>query len=127
RNDLPAAREAFSRALSLAPAYQDASFGLAEVEFRSGNLDAALPLAESVVRAEPGNADAAALVETIRKAKQAAAGSKMKPAPAAAVPAKKAPPRRADPVAGLMQQGRRLRAAGKLPEAEQAYRRALRL
>ncbi|WP_292555267.1 tetratricopeptide repeat protein, partial [Mesorhizobium sp.] len=33
----------------------------------------------------------------------------------------------ADPVAGLMQQGRRLRAAGKLPEAEQAYRRALRL
>ncbi|RVC40553.1 YaiO family outer membrane beta-barrel protein, partial [Mesorhizobium sp. M4A.F.Ca.ET.090.04.2.1] len=124
---LPAAPEAFSRALWLAPAYQDASFGLAEVEFRSGNLDAALPLAESVVRAEPGNADAAALVETIRKAKQAAAGSKMKPAPAAAVPAKKAPPRRADPVAGLMQQGRRLRAAGKLPEAEQAYRRALRL
>ncbi|BCG95260.1 YaiO family outer membrane beta-barrel protein [Mesorhizobium sp. 131-2-1] len=125
RNDLPAAREAFSKALSLAPAYQDASFGLAEVEFRSGNLDAALPLAEKVAGAEPGNADAAALVETIRKAKQAAAGSKVKPAPATA--AKKAPQRRADPVAGLIEQGRKLRAAGKLPEAEQAYRRALRV
>lgn len=125
RNDLPAARDAFSKALSLAPAYQDASFGLAEVEFRSGNLDAALPLAEKVAGAQPGNADAAALVETIRKAKQAAAGSKPKPAQAAA--AKKAPQRRADPVAGLIEQGRKLRAAGKLPEAEQAYRRALRL
>lgn len=125
RNDLPAARDAFSRALSLAPTYMDASFGLAEVEFRSGNLDAALPLAEKVAGAEPGNADAAALVETIRKAKQAA-GGKPKPAPGAA-PAKKAPLRRADPVAGLMEQGRRLRAAGKLAEAAQAYRRALKL
>ncbi|RWE50610.1 MAG: tetratricopeptide repeat protein, partial [Mesorhizobium sp.] len=36
RSDLTAARDAFSRALSLAPAYRDASFGMAEVEFRSG-------------------------------------------------------------------------------------------
>ncbi|MDX8437420.1 YaiO family outer membrane beta-barrel protein [Mesorhizobium abyssinicae] len=125
RNDPSAARDAFSRALSLAPTYMDASFGLAEVEFRSGNLDAALPLAEKVAGAEPGNADAAALVETIRKAKQAA-GHKPKPAPGAA-PAKKASPRRPDLVAGLMEEGRRLRAAGKLLDAEQAYRRALKL
>ena len=53
RNDLPAAQNAFSRALSLAPAYGDASFGMAEVEFRSGNLDAALALAEKVSRPIP--------------------------------------------------------------------------
>ncbi|TIN61187.1 MAG: tetratricopeptide repeat protein, partial [Mesorhizobium sp.] len=124
RNDLPAARDAFSRALSLAPAYRDASFGMAQVEFRSGNLDAALPLAEKVAEAEPGNADAAALLENIRKAKQA---SQAKPVPAAAAPAKKPPHRRPDPVAIQLEQGRRLRAAGKLPEAETAYRRALKL
>jgi len=125
RNDLTAARDAFSKALSLAPTYRDASFGMAEVEFRSGNLDAALPLAEKVAQADPGNADAAALVENIRKAKQA--GQK-KPVPAAAAtPAKEQPRRRLDPVPGLMDQGRRLRAAGRLPEAEKVYRRALKL
>ncbi|GLQ82808.1 peptide transporter [Mesorhizobium huakuii] len=124
RNNLPAARDAFSRALSLAPIYLDASFGMAEVEFRSGNLDAALPLAEKVAQAEPGNADAATLVENIRKARQAA-GGKAKPAPAAT--SKASPRRRPDPVAGLMEQGKRLRAAGNLPEAEMAYRRALKL
>ncbi|RUX43608.1 tetratricopeptide repeat protein, partial [Mesorhizobium sp. M7A.F.Ca.US.014.04.1.1] len=36
-------------------------------------------------------------------------------------------PPRPDPVAGLMEEGRRSRAAGQLPEAENAYRRALRL
>lgn len=126
RDKLPAARNAFSRALSLAPTYRDASFGMAEVEFRSGNLDAALPLAESVAQADPGNADAAALVENIRKAKQAAA-SEAKRAPATPARAKKPASRRPDPVAGLMEQGRRLRAAGKLPEAEKVYRQALRL
>ncbi|MBZ9964482.1 YaiO family outer membrane beta-barrel protein [Mesorhizobium sp. BR1-1-2] len=130
RDKLPAARDAFSRALSLAPAYRDASFGMAEVEFRSGNLDAALPLAESVAQADPGNADAAALVENIRKAKQAGKAklaSQAKPAPAAAAPSKQPTHQRPDPVAGLMEQGRRLRAAGKLPDAEKIYRRALRL
>ncbi|MER9070081.1 YaiO family outer membrane beta-barrel protein [Mesorhizobium sp. M0902] len=125
RDNLPAARQAFSRALSLAPTYRDASFGMAEVEFRSGNPDAALPLAEKVAQADPGNADAAALVENIRKAKQAA-GSEAKRAPAVPARAKKPASRRPDPFAGLMEQGRRLRAAGKLPEAETVYRRALR-
>jgi len=123
RNDLAAARDAFSKALSVAPAYRDASFGMAEVEFRSGNLDAALPLAEQVAQADPANADAAALVENIRKAKQAS-----KPKPARAAPAAvKQPHRRPDPVPGLMEEGRRLREAGKLPEAEKVYRRALKL
>jgi YaiO family outer membrane protein len=120
RNDLPAARDAFSRALSLAPAYGDASFGMAEVEFRSGNLDAALALAEKVSQADPGNADAAALVHNIHKAKQAGQAKQ-----AAAALAKESPHRRPDPVAGLMEQGRRLRAAGKLAEAEKVYHRAL--
>ena len=125
RNDLAAARDAFSKALSVAPAYRDASFGMAEVEFRSGNLDAALPLAEQVAQADPANADAAALVENIRKAKQAAAS---KPKPARAAPAAvKQPHSRPDPVPGLVEEGRRLREAGKLPEAEKVYRRALKL
>ncbi|WP_027168465.1 YaiO family outer membrane beta-barrel protein [Mesorhizobium sp. WSM3224] len=124
RNDLTAARDAFSKALSLAPTYRDASFGMAEVEFRSGNPDAALRLAESVAQADPGNADARTLIENIRKARQA---GQLKPVPAAATPAKEPPRRRADPVPGLMEQGRHLRAAGKLPEAEKAYRSALKL
>lgn len=125
RNNLPAARDAFSRALSIAPTYRDASFGMAEVEFRSGNMDAALPLAEQVAEADPANADAAKLVDNIRKAKQAAA-SKPKPAATAQAVVKK-PHRRPDPIPGLMEEGRRLRQAGRLPEAEKVYRRALRL
>ncbi|MER9580849.1 YaiO family outer membrane beta-barrel protein [Mesorhizobium sp. M0276] len=121
RDNLSAARDAFSKALSLAPTYRDASFGMAEVEFRSGNLDAALPLAETVTQADPSNADAAALVENIRKASEA------KRAAAAAAAAKKPHRLRLDRVADLMEQGRRLRTAGKLPEAEKAYRRALKL
>ncbi|ODA93523.1 peptide transporter [Mesorhizobium sp. SEMIA 3007] len=125
RNDLAAARDAFSKALSLAPTYQDASFGLAEIEFRSGNLDAALPLAESVARAQPGNTDVAALVENISKAIEAAGSEARKASVAAPAPRAKPPLRRHDPVAGLMEQGRRLRTTGKLPEAEKVYRRAL--
>ncbi|RUU59068.1 tetratricopeptide repeat protein, partial [Mesorhizobium sp. M2C.T.Ca.TU.002.02.1.1] len=124
RNNLPAARDAFSRALSIAPTYRDASFGVAEVEFRSGNMDAALPLAEQVAEVDPANADAAKLVDNIRKAKRAAA-SKPKPAVTAQAVMKK-PHRRPDPVPGLMEEGRRLRQAGRLPEAEKVYRRALR-
>ncbi len=120
RNELPAARDAFFRALSLAPAYLDASFGMAQVEFRSGNLGPALTLAEEVSRAEPGNADARKLVANIREARQAGS-SKAKPATAG----KKPRPPRPDPVAGSMEEGRRLRASGQLPEAEKAYRRAL--
>lgn len=126
RNGLSAARDAFSKALSIAPTYRDASFGMAEVEFRSGNLDAALPLAEQVAQADPANADAAKLVETIRAARQAAA-SKPKPVAAAPAAVKKPPHRRPDPVPGLMEEGRRLRQAGKMPEAEAVYRRALKL
>ena len=96
---------------------------MAQVEFRSGNLDAALPLAEKVSGAEPGNTDAAALVANIRKAQQATRRAK----PAAASARNKPRPPRPDPVAGLMEEGRRLRASGELPEAEKAYRRALRL
>ncbi|RWB73375.1 MAG: YaiO family outer membrane beta-barrel protein [Mesorhizobium sp.] len=125
RNDLPAARDAFSKALSLAPNYRDATFGMAEVEYRSGNLDIALPLAETVAKADPANTDAAALVENIRKAKQAAVS---KPKADAAVPAGvKKPHRRPDLVPRLIEEGMRLRTEGKLPEAEKVYRRALKL
>ncbi|MER9414325.1 YaiO family outer membrane beta-barrel protein [Mesorhizobium sp. M0589] len=122
RNNLRAAREAFSKALAIAPEYLDASFGMAQVEFRSGNLDAALPLAEKVSRAQPDNADASTLVASIHKAQQAGS-SKAKPATVR----KRLRPPRPDPVAGLMEKGQRLRAAGQLPEAQNAYRRALRL
>ncbi|TSE03107.1 YaiO family outer membrane beta-barrel protein [Mesorhizobium intechi] len=126
RNNLPAARDAFSRALSLAPTYLDATFGMAEVEYRSGNLDAALPLAEKVAQAEPDNADAVALAANIHKARQAAV-NKGKQGPATASSKKRPFHRRPDPVAGLTEQGRQLRAAGKLPEAEKVVRRALAL
>ncbi|TGT69018.1 YaiO family outer membrane beta-barrel protein [bacterium M00.F.Ca.ET.159.01.1.1] len=133
RKDLTAARDAFSKALAIAPTYRDASLGMADVEFRSGNLDAALPLAETVAQADPGNTDAASLVRNIRKAKQAngvkakrAASSKATQPGSARAPVKKLQ-RLPDPVAGLLEQGRRLRIAGNLPEAETVYRRALQL
>ncbi|TGU16443.1 tetratricopeptide repeat protein, partial [Mesorhizobium sp. M4B.F.Ca.ET.150.01.1.1] len=59
------------------------------------------------------------------KAKQAASSKATQPGSARA-PVKKLQ-RRPDPVAGLLEQGRRLRIAGNLPEAETVYRRALQL
>ncbi|TGR60053.1 tetratricopeptide repeat protein, partial [Mesorhizobium sp. M2D.F.Ca.ET.223.01.1.1] len=55
-----------------------------------------------------------------------ATSSKPEPAAAALVAGKK-PHRRPDPLPGLMEEGRRLRQAGKLPEAEKVYRRALKV
>ncbi|WP_315927841.1 YaiO family outer membrane beta-barrel protein [Mesorhizobium sp. SP-1A] len=127
RGNLAPARAAFSKALSLAPDYWDARFGLAEIEFRSGNPDKALALAEPVVRAQPGNKDAAALLANIRKAQQAQSDKRPDRVATAAAARNKPSAKRPDPVTALMDQGRKLRASGRLAEAEAVYRKALRL
>ncbi|MGN8114234.1 YaiO family outer membrane beta-barrel protein [Labrys sp. 22185] len=132
RNDLAAARESFAKTLALAPAYADAKFGLAEIEFRSGNLDAALGLVEPLAQEHPDNGDFAQLLANLRKAqaakKQAATARPVKPGPAKAFrPSKPHPSKpRPDPVAALLEKGRKLRNAGRFAEAEQVYRDALR-
>ncbi|MDZ5453334.1 YaiO family outer membrane beta-barrel protein [Labrys sp. ZIDIC5] len=131
RNDLAAARESFSKTLTLAPAYADAKFGLAEIEFRSGNLDAALGLIESLAKEHPDNGDFAQLLANLRKAqaakKQVTTARPVKPSPAkASHPSKPLPSKpRPDPVAALLEKGRKLRNAGRFAQAEQIYREAL--
>ncbi|MCX8568369.1 YaiO family outer membrane beta-barrel protein [Aminobacter sp. MET-1] len=126
RNDLAEARSAFSRALVVAPAYSDARFGLAEVEFRSGNLDAAQSLVEPLAAQQPGNADIAGLIANITKARAAAEVAARQP-PAAATARKRPAAAKPDPVAGPMAEGRRLRLQGDFAGAEQAYLRALKI
>jgi YaiO family outer membrane protein len=122
RGDLSAARAAFSRTLELAPNYSDAKFGLAQVEFRSGNLQAALSLVERLVQEQPGNAETSALLASVREALAAerrAAASSARDVPGSS------PKPQADPLTPLLEEGRRLRNAGRFPEAEAVYRRAL--
>jgi len=130
RGNLPAARAAFSKALALAPSYSDAKFGLAEIEFRAGDFDAALVSAEQLVREQPGNGEFSALAANIRKARQVKrdqAAKASKDAQAGSRSKKQARRPGPDPVAALMAQGRKRRDAGKLAEAERIYRAALRL
>lgn len=127
RSDLAAARSAFDKALALAPAYADAKFGLAEIEFRSGNLDRALGLVEPLAKEHPENGDFAQLLSNLRKAQAAgrqAAARPARPVPPAK-PARASAPR-PDPVAAALEKGRRLRSAGHFAQAEQIYRAALR-
>ncbi|WP_448956347.1 YaiO family outer membrane beta-barrel protein [Labrys neptuniae] len=128
RNDLAAARDAFDKALVLAPAYADAKFGLAEIEFRSGNLGAARGLIEPLAKEHPDNGDFAQLLANLDRAQAAKEQPAAKPAKSAA-PAKpvRRPAPRPDPVAVLFEKGRKLRNAGQFAEAEQVYRRALKL
>lgn len=115
RGNLSAARQYFNTALAIAPTYADASFGLAEIEYREGNLDAALALAQPVVAQQPNNQDAANLLQSIRKAKQAQAD----------IPKQKAAQQRATTIARLMDQGRKQRIAGRPAAAESIYRKVL--
>lgn len=66
-----AARQAFEHALAIAPAYEDARFGLAQIEFRNGNLAEARRLAEAVVGAQPDNGEAQQLRASIAAAERA--------------------------------------------------------
>lgn len=121
-----AARTAFSHALALSPDYADAKFGLALIEYRAGNQDAALAIAEPLARAQPDNAEIAALLKSIRDTQLAANARVTAPASTKATPAQ--PSRlvaRPDPVAPLLAEGRRLRVAGRFVEAETVYRDAL--
>ena len=68
-----AARQAFEQALTIAPSYEDARFGLAQIAFRSGDLAEARRLTETVLGAQPDNAEAmqlSALIEAAEKAEQ---------------------------------------------------------
>ncbi len=119
RGNLAAAREHFSAALALAPAYFDASFGLASIAYREGNLDKARSLVEPVVKQQPGNRDAAALLQSILKATEArgqAARSQV---------AERRAQARADTIARLMAEGRRQRFEGRFIEAERSYRKVI--
>lgn len=121
RGDLAAARRHFDNAIALAPAYADARFGLAQIEYRLGNLDAALALVQPVVTQQPDNQDAAKLLQSILKAKQAQADSGKR---ATARQRAKAP---AETLAQLMSEGRRQRTGGQFAAAERTYRKALAL
>lgn len=121
RNNLAAAREHFGAALALAPSYTDASFGLAAIEYRQGNFDAALALVEPVVAQQPENRDAANLLQSIRKARQAQADSRKLKAMQQKAKA------RAQTIARLMDEGRKQRLAGQTVAAERTYRKVLAL
>ena len=119
RGNLGAARQYFLDTLSLAPTYLDASFGLAEIEYREGNLDKARSLVEPVVEQQPGNQDAATLLQSVRKAIEAreqTARSKMAERQARA---------KADIIARLMEEGRKQRINGKFLEAGRSYRKVI--
>ncbi|TIN03936.1 MAG: YaiO family outer membrane beta-barrel protein [Mesorhizobium sp.] len=124
-NDLQSARSAFSQALSIAPAYTDATFGLAQVEFRSGNLNAALAIVEPLASAQPGNKEFLSLLESVRRAKQADAKATDAPSMKKARLKSTRKQVRPDPIASLVERGHRLRSAGKFAEAEDAYRKVL--
>jgi YaiO family outer membrane protein len=122
-----AARQAFEQALAIAPSYEDARFGLAQSAFRSGDLAEARRLADTVLGAQPNNAEAMQLlasIEAAEKAKQA------EPA-AAQADAQKRPVERAKPEPSLLEttleRARKLRDEGRFAEAEAVYREALAL
>jgi tetratricopeptide (TPR) repeat protein len=122
-----AARQAFEQALAIAPSYEDARFGLAQIAFRNGKLAEARRLTETVLAAQSDNAEAKQLlasIEAAEKAEQAEPpGAK---AEAARQPDKrvKAAPSR---VETALQRARKLREEGRFAEAEALYREALAL
>jgi YaiO family outer membrane protein len=122
------ARQVFEQALALAPSYEDARFGLAQIAFRSGNLAEARRLSETVLDAQPDNAEAKQLlasIEAAEVAKQAA------PPLLAHADTARRPVERAKPASSRLeitfQRARKLREQGRFPEAEALYREALAL
>ena len=67
RNDLPLARAAFEKALSLDPRLLVAVASLAEIDLRSSQPQAALQRAEAFAKAEPGNYSALLLLADVRR------------------------------------------------------------
>lgn len=65
------ARTAFDRALAIAPEYQDANFGLAQIAFRVGSLEEARAWVETFLDRRPDDVEAAALLASIEKAEAA--------------------------------------------------------
>lgn len=123
-----AARQAFEQVLAIAPSYEDARFGLAQLEFRSGNLAEALRLAETVLGAQPDNPDAQQLRASIlaaRTVEQAEPQRLAQPgSPSQSVERAKPVPSRLEVT---LQQARKLREEGRFAEAEALYREALTL
>ena len=68
-----AASSAFERALDIAPDYQDANFGLAQIAFRSGSLGEARSRTETFLAQRPADVEAAALLARIERAEAAEA------------------------------------------------------
>ncbi len=127
--DNAGARAAFTRALEIAPGYQDARFGLAQIDFRNGDLQQARERVDIVLKAQPGNAEAMALLASIKRAEEATARA------AARVSGKIGRPTLASPKASkqgkqleaLLSRAREQRIDGHFKEAEALYRKALAL
>lgn len=123
-----AAREAFEQALIIAPSYEDARFGLAQVAFRSSDLTEARRLTETVLGAQPDHAEAKQLLASIAAAERADQAGQP---PAARVDPTSQPVKRAKPgpnqLETTLQRARKLREEGRFAEAEALYREALAL
>ncbi|UXN75776.1 tetratricopeptide repeat protein (plasmid) [Devosia sp. A8/3-2] len=119
------ARRAFEQAPAIAPSYQDARFGLAQIAFRSGNLAEARRLTEIVLEAQPDNGEAKQLLTSI----MAGETSETKPpaqsdAPSQPVEETKPAPSR---LGTTLAQAQKLRGEARFAEAEALYRTALTL
>ncbi|MCV3238644.1 tetratricopeptide repeat protein [Mesorhizobium sp. ZC-5] len=123
-----AAREAFEQALAIAPSYEDARFGLAQIAFRSSDFVEARRLAAAVVGAQPDHAEAKQLLTSIEAAEKA---DQAEPPPAARAGPTSQPAKRAKPgpsrLETTLQRARKLREEGRFAEAETLYREALAL
>ncbi len=122
-----AAREAFEQALAIAPSYEDARFGLAQIAFRSSDFAEARRLAVAVLGAQPDHAEAKQLLSSIEAAEKA---NQVEQRPAARAEAAR-PAKRTKPgpsrLETTLQRARKLREEGRFAEAETLYREALAL
>ncbi len=71
KGDLPGARDAFERALKLAPRYQVAALALAQLDVDEGKLDAAQQRLTAVIRANPKSAVAHMAMLELAKRREA--------------------------------------------------------
>ena len=146
------AKNAFSSALKIAPAYDDAQLGLARTQFWNGETEAAGATLAPLLKKSADNAEAKELSDQIAAARKEASAPKppvagveefpaptptpapaqVKKAPAPKTPAKpvaaepeKKPARPANVAASLNAEALALRRRGKFPEAEGVYKKLL--